>query len=241
MVTAISTAPSSTDAGGAAGLRTVLALDAAAGACSAALWRAGAIAARRFEVMAEGQAAALMPMIEEVMAEGRAAYRELDRVAVTVGPGGFTGLRIALAAARGIGLAAGVPVLGVTTFAAVAEGVPKAERAGRRLVVLLDGRRGDLFAQAFERASALGAPAVLAPAALAANLPEGRLIVAGDGIALARPVLAGLGRDLAYAEGSGLPDAADVARLAARLPAALLLPARPLYLRAPEARLPAGP
>ena len=88
--------------------------------CSAALWRDGGIVAAHAAEMARGQSVALVPMIQDVMLEAHQAFEELDAVAVTVGPGAFTGLRIGLAAARGMALALGVPCLGVTTLETVA-------------------------------------------------------------------------------------------------------------------------
>ncbi|MCB2100253.1 MAG: tRNA (adenosine(37)-N6)-threonylcarbamoyltransferase complex dimerization subunit type 1 TsaB, partial [Rhodobacterales bacterium] len=108
---------------------TLLALDSATGACSAAVRAGGALVAHRFQAMARGQAEALMPMAAEVLAEAGLTATDLDGVAVTRGPGAFTGLRIGLSAARGLALAAGVPCLGVTTFQALAEAVPDAELA----------------------------------------------------------------------------------------------------------------
>ena len=93
---------------------SVLGIDTSAAACSAALWRDGAVIAREHAAMARGHAESLMPMVERVMRG--AAYESLDAVAVTAGPGAFTGLRIGLAAARGIALAAGIPAIGVSAF-----------------------------------------------------------------------------------------------------------------------------
>src|SRR5262245_1095256 len=132
-----------------AAFERILALDSSGGACSVALWRRDAVVARRYRAMTRGHAEALMPMIVETMAAAAEAFPALTAVAVTVGPGAFTGIRIGLAAARGIGLAADIVVTGVTTFAAVAEAVPEAERAGQKLLVLLDSKRGDLFVQQF--------------------------------------------------------------------------------------------
>src|SRR5215475_8271992 len=138
---------------------TILALDSSGAACSTALWRRGTVVARRYRAMERGHAEALMPMLVETMAEAGEALRALTAVAVTVGPGAFTGIRIGLAAARGIGLAAGIPVVGVTTFAAVAAAVSETERAGRRLLVVLDSKRGDVFVQEFAaEARAVGSP-----------------------------------------------------------------------------------
>jgi len=188
--------------------------------------------------MMRGHAEALMPMLVETMAEAGETLRALTAVAVTVGPGAFTGIRIGLAAARGIGLAANIPVVGVTTFAAVAEAVSDVERADRKLLVLLDSKRGDVFVQEFtsERA-AVGAPAILSPDAVSQRLASGSHVLAGDGIAVVRPCLDAASLDVGYSTVDGPADAFWVARLAARSVAERTgLPPAPLYLRAPEVR-----
>ena len=131
----------------------VLALDAAGGACSVALGRAGAdgvdvVATARRE-MAHGHAVALVPMIAEVMEKASRAMADLDAIAVGIGPGGFTGLRIALATARGLGLALGKPVIGISNFQAAAAMLP-AEARGGDIVVLLDSRRSEPYAASLD-------------------------------------------------------------------------------------------
>jgi tRNA threonylcarbamoyladenosine biosynthesis protein TsaB len=214
---------------------SVLAFDSAGSGCSAAVLHEGGIAAQRAAPMARGQAEALMPMIAAVLAEARLAIEALDLVAVTVGPGAFTGLRIALAAAHGLGLAAGLPVLGITSFAAVAAQVPVEARGGRALVVALDSRRDELYLQAFGTdGSPEGPGALVPPTEFAAWVPDRALILAGDG---APRLAAALGpRPLSIAPGPGIADAADVARLAAAAWRPGFRPPRPrpLYLRAPD-------
>lgn len=226
------------------GSPTILALDCSAAACSVALWHDSAVVAHRFEVMTRGQAEALMPMVEAVMGLAALRYAELDLVAATVGPGSFTGLRIGLAAARGIALAAGIPVIGVTSFAAVAESVPPAVQAGRHLAVAIDDRRGGIYWQEFDEGrQPVADPAAVdgdqLPALLSAWPEVPGLLVVGDGAAvLARAVGTGLPLHVELALGAEPPDAVFVARLAARLQAeaATGLPPVPLYLRAAEAR-----
>jgi tRNA threonylcarbamoyladenosine biosynthesis protein TsaB len=218
---------------------SVLAFDTAGNGCSAAVLRDGKIAARRFAAMARGQSEQLLPMIETVLGEAGLVIGALDLIAVTVGPGAFTGLRIGIAAARGLALASGVPALGITSFAAVAAQVPRAARAGRALVVALDSRRAELYLQAFDADGVpLGDGALVAPADLADWVPSGSLLLAGD----AAPTLAAAlaGRHPEIAAGSGIADAADMARLAAVAWQPGLRPAspRPLYLRAPDTTAP---
>lgn len=214
----------------------VLGLDTATAGCSAALWDGDRVVARRAEPMARGQAEWLVPMAQAVLAEAGIGFDRLDRIAVTVGPGAFTGLRIALAAARGFAVAAGLPVVGITTFDAVAHGLDPAERAGRALLVAVDSRRAEPYLQMFGPDLApLGEPAMLEPAAVPGWLSPGPLLVAGDGAAALRPLLEGR-PDTAFATGPGLPDAAVVAALGAARAAGL--PAQPFYLRPPDVSLP---
>ncbi len=221
----------------------LLALDSAGAACSAAFWSAGAICARRFEAITRGQSERLVPMIEAVMAEAGAAYDALDAVAVTLGPGSFTGVRIGLATARGLALACARPVIGVSNFEAVAAAVPETERRGRSLAVLIDAKRRELFAQAFSaELTPLAAPRAVAPEALDGILPRGPLVLAGDAVTQARAALRAAGRDFVIASSPGLADAARVATLAATrpLPAPDAAPPRPIYLRGPAVTLADG-
>ncbi len=221
----------------------LLALDAAGSACSAALWAGERVVARRFEAMSRGQSERLLPMIQEVMEEAGCGFADLDAVAVTLGPGGFTGVRIGLATARGLALAQGLPLLGVTSFEAVAAAVPAAERAGRTLAVALDAKRADLYLQAFAvDGKPEGSALALSPEALDAALPPGPLLLAGDAAGTAAKALRDAGREAALASSPGLADAAWVAALAAARPlpeSAAPIP-RPLYLRPPDVTLPGG-
>ncbi|PWC89114.1 peptidase [Azospirillum sp. TSH100] len=233
----------------------VLGLDTATSGCSAALWdgtagqdagrdanweKGARVTVRRSPPMARGQAEVLVPLAQEVLAEAGAGFADLDRIAVTVGPGAFTGLRIALAAARGIAVAQDLPVIGITSFDAIAHGVPEAERDGRFLLVAVDSRRTEPFLQLYDAdLVSVGEPAMPDPAAIPGWLdglyPSGPLLVAGDAAAALVPLLSGRA-DLAVASGDGLPDAAVVAALGAVRPAGL--PAEPLYLRPPDVTLP---
>ena len=97
-----------------------------------------------------GQAEALLPLIDDVVREAGLTASGLDIVAVTTGPGSFTGIRVGIAAALGIALAADLPLIGVTSFEAVVETVPSEARAGRHLLVALESRRADLYVQFFD-------------------------------------------------------------------------------------------
>ena len=216
----------------------ILAIDTAAGACSAAVWSDGAVHQRLVE-LSRGHAETLLPLLLATMADAGCTFPDLDLLAVTVGPGAFTGLRVGLAAARGLALAARLPCVGVTTLAAVAAAVPPAETAGRPLLVVLDSRRADLYAQVFLNGAAAGDPTVVAAddlPRLLANaplLPAGPVAVAGDGAAMALPALTAAGIEASAASSPGYPEAASVAAIAAAVPAGGLLPPVPLYLRPP--------
>ncbi len=218
----------------------ILAFDTSGAGCSAALVGIdGAILARRAEPLVRGHAERLMPMIAEVLQEAGIAPAALDAVAVTVGPGAFTGIRIDLAAAQGLALAASRPLFAISSFDAVAVAVPEAERAGRALVIVIDSRRADFFVQVQSAKGAAGAPLALDPAMLPSALPVGELLLAGDGAERAAAVLEAAGRRVAVARHQGPPDAADVGCVALALRRAGTPPAPvvPLYLRAPDVTL----
>ena len=124
-------------------LRPVLAFDTAGPWIEACLRFADGRALHRLEPMEKGQAERLMPLLSELMAEAGLTWRDLGRIAVGTGPGNFTGVRIAVAAARGLALASGCPALGVTRLEALAHGLP------RPLTVIEDARRGEVYVQNF--------------------------------------------------------------------------------------------
>ena len=209
--------------------------------CSTALWRDGGVVARCWAEMARGQSEALVPMIQDVMIEAKHAFEDLDAVAVTVGPGAFTGLRIGLAAARGMALALGVPCLGVTTLETIAHGVDKAVRSGRNLLTVLDTKREDIYVQAFDQGlDPIGPAAAVAIEAVREFLPMEAVVIAGDVAERVLGVLEQEFPDITKAPGPGIPDAAVVAEIAAarwHLGQDAPLP-EPLYLRPPDAKLP---
>jgi tRNA threonylcarbamoyladenosine biosynthesis protein TsaB len=224
---------------------TLLALDSAGQACSVAVWRDDALAAHRLAAMARGHGERLLPMVAETMKAASLEMAALDAIAVTIGPGSFTGLRIGLAAARGLGLALARPVVGITSFLATAAALSAEQREGREILVALDTRREDLFLQRFDSALRALEPArLITPHALIAALPPGPLLLAGDGLPLLAAILP-RGRDIAFAPGPGHADAAQFAGLVARLlaqggdaPEGPLLMPDPFYLRAPDVKLP---
>lgn len=218
----------------------ILALESSGAACSAAFYEDGRLRARRFERRARGQAERLMPMVTEVAAEAGAELASVDLFAATVGPGAFTGLRIGLATLRGLALSAHRPMLGVTSLEAIAHGTTPEERSGRRLLVLIESRRSELYAQSFASDLApLDAPRAVPAATLAEAYAGERLLLAGDAAARAEAELNAAGCELTWSSASDVPDAAIVATLAAaRVHLARTAPPAPLYLRPADTTLP---
>jgi tRNA threonylcarbamoyladenosine biosynthesis protein TsaB len=203
----------------------ILAFDTAGPWCVAALCAGSTVRASASEEIATGQAERLMPMLEGVLSAGGAGWRDLAAVGVGTGPGNFTGVRVAVAAARGIAMGLGVPAIGVGLLEARAEGL------ARPLGVVEDARRGEVYLQSFGTGADEG-PLLLDPSDIAPAF--GDLPLAG-GAAAAVAALTG-----AAVLAPALPLAVAIARIAAqRLGAPQPRPA-PLYLRAPDA-VPSAP
>lgn len=218
----------------------VLGFDSAGAGASAAVLRGDTIVAAREAAQERGQAEILLPMIAAVLQEAGIAATSLDAIGVTVGPGSFTGLRIGIAAARGLALAAGVRAVGISRFAAIAARFPPSRRGDRLLLVALDTKRDDFFLQLF-RADGEEAPFLASGDAAAHLLPRAPLVLAGDGAERIAADFAG--RNIVVAPDADAPCAEPVARLAADALASgqPLSPPRPLYLRAPETTQPRKP
>jgi tRNA threonylcarbamoyladenosine biosynthesis protein TsaB len=214
----------------------VLALDTAGSACSVALGRGTMVLGHERREMRHGHAEALLPMIDRVTTMAGLVPGDIDDVAVSVGPGGFTGIRAGLAAAQGLALAARARLVGVSSFAAVAAFVPPANTP---ILVALDSRREDLYMQIFAGdGSPLGAPAAILPEGLsrfvAETVGDAKLRVAGDAAETAAAALVDRD-DMGLLIGSA-PDALGV--LAAARCEGFIAQARPLYLRPPDVSFP---
>ncbi|MGH6702088.1 MAG: tRNA (adenosine(37)-N6)-threonylcarbamoyltransferase complex dimerization subunit type 1 TsaB [Bradyrhizobium sp.] len=215
----------------------VLAIDTALEACSAAVLDTGGagIVAHESLPMLRGHAEALMPLVARVIERAGLDFAALDRIAVTTGPGSFTGLRVGLSAARGIALAAGKPAVGVTTLTAYAAPVV-GQNVDQPVISAIDARHGQVYFQ----------------------------VVGGDGSPLLRPRLAPIAEALGAArygapylvgnaakiladrwppdapppfkvDDKTAPDIAWVAWVGAAV-SPDTAPARPYYLRAPDAK-----
>jgi len=219
----------------------VLAFDSSGGGCSAAVLSGDLVLAQESAPMLRGQAEHLVPMIARVMAAAGIGFGELDLVAVTLGPGAFTGVRIGIATAQGLALATGLPALGLGSFEAVAASVPAELLEGRALLVAIESRREELYLQAFERERApAGEGSLVAADHWRSAAPAGPLVLAGDGAARLGSALRG--RDLAIAPGPGTIDAGALGRLAGEHWQAGLRTDRlePRYLHAPDVTLAKG-
>jgi tRNA threonylcarbamoyladenosine biosynthesis protein TsaB len=211
----------------------ILAVDTALPACSAALFDSakGCILARAFEPMATGHAERLATMVRDVMASAGEEFESIDRIAATVGPGTFTGLRIGLSFARGLAVALSRPVAGISTLQALAATVIENPDA-LPIAAAIDARRGNIYFQHFGAGlRPSGVPRVCTPEEAAAALPAGPCLAVGSGA----PLLAlATGSRLCLLEANQATDAATVARLASSDDN--ILPPKPLYLRSHDAK-----
>ncbi len=222
----------------------LLAIDTTGSACSVAVGRGSMVLAAERLALRYGHGEVLLPMVDRVVAAAGLQPAAVDIVAAAVGPGGFTGIRVGLGAARGIALALQARAIGVTSFAAVAAALADDPHSADVLLVALDSRRDDFYVQLYDRRAAapLAAPQAVLPGALADHVATAvgaaPLLIAGG---RAEAAAAALGRRAAIeiAPGSA-PDATGVLAAAWRRaesdPAGS--PLRPLYLRPPDVSLP---
>ena len=215
----------------------ILAIDTALDACAAAILDTDAerMIARESQAMKRGHAEALMPLIGRVMKASGIGFAGLDRIAVTTGPGSFTGLRVGLSAARGIALAAGKPVVGLTTLAAYA--APVVDRnAGRPVISAIDARHDHVY---FQAVSGDGGALVLPCVAPVEEALAASRFGAPHLVGNAAKILADRWPKDApppfQVDDQPAPDIAWLAWLGAAV-SPDSAPARPYYLRAPDAK-----
>src|SRR5262249_10021380 len=219
---------------------TILALDTSMGACWAGALRAGSTARGLFAreaLMARGHAEALMPMIAEVMEEAGLDFAALDLVAATTGPGSFTGVRIAIAAARGLALVTAAKLYGVDTLTVMARSA-RATRGGGHgpFAVVVDAQRGMLYLGLYDDAGRkLDGPLLMSPDDAVPLLRKDLRTAVGSGALLFAEAAAQRGRKVQIALPGLQPSAAALAEIA--LESGETVPIlRPLYLRPPDAR-----
>ncbi len=227
----------------------ILALDTAFTRCTVAVFDTagdGRLLACAEPEIGKGHAERLTGVVDHVLAEAAATYGDLSRIVVTTGPGSFTGIRVGVAAARGLALALDIPAVGVSTLEALAHSALDAaggDGAGAAVLSLLDARRGVVYAALFSGSGApLAQPSALQPQEISAYVAAARaafpetvftgLRLVGTGVSLVKYNLAAM--DPVVTGESDRIDPASLARLGARLPADE--PPRPLYLRSADAK-----
>ncbi|WP_298160242.1 tRNA (adenosine(37)-N6)-threonylcarbamoyltransferase complex dimerization subunit type 1 TsaB [Brevundimonas sp.] len=199
----------------------VLVIDTALDACTAGVFEDGRALGVRSEVMARGHSERLGGFVRDAVAEAGGGFEALDRIGVTVGPGSFTGLRVGLAFAQGLGAALDLPVVGVSTLEALARSADGGQGA---TAAVIDARRGQVYLQLFEAGRPASEPEALSLEDAVARLSGRAWRITGSGAALVG------------GEPSTLtaPDPAALGTLTAALDPTTR-PPRPLYLRAPDA------
>jgi tRNA threonylcarbamoyladenosine biosynthesis protein TsaB len=220
----------------------ILAIDTALDACAAAVLDTAQnkLIAQESLAMKRGHAEALMPLIARVIKESGIAFSALDRIAATTGPGSFTGLRVGLSAARGIALAAGKPVVGVTTLTAYA--APAVSESGEQPIIsAIDARHDHVYLQVVSgNGGSLVTPRV-APVSEALDAARfGAPYLVGNAARILAERWPADAPPPVKVDPQPAPDIAWVAWLGAAVNPDVAL-ARPFYLRAPDAKPPKDP
>ncbi|MCC7305815.1 MAG: tRNA (adenosine(37)-N6)-threonylcarbamoyltransferase complex dimerization subunit type 1 TsaB [Alphaproteobacteria bacterium] len=214
-------------------MRNILAFDTAMSACSAGVYRAqDQKIFSKIVPLERGQGERLMPLIGEVLEEAGFGYEQIGALVTTLGPGAFTGLRIGMAAAKGMALALDIPLLGISNLHALALQYAHKKKPDRNLAVLIETRREDFYFQLFSNEGiALSDPAALAADEIRKQTAE--CILIGDGVA----------RFSGKAEGPAVPDAGYIAALLARQGEGQIFTyaIEPLYLRPADTTSPKKP
>jgi tRNA threonylcarbamoyl adenosine modification protein YeaZ len=218
----------------------ILALDTSMGACSAAVLSGEGETRKlvaRQEAMERGHAEALMPMVADVMAEAGLAPSALDVLAATTGPGSFTGVRIAIAAARGLALVTKAKLFGIDSLTVMAREARRSGAAGQGpFAVAIDARREMLYVALYDAAGEKReGPLLISPDAVAAALPRDLQVAVGSGAYLLAAAAGRRGHRIEAKLPELQPSAAALAEIASESGATTPL-LRPLYLRPPDAK-----
>jgi tRNA threonylcarbamoyladenosine biosynthesis protein TsaB len=227
----------------------ILAIDTALNACSVALMDGRTTIAFSHEIRSRGHAEKLLPTIQDLMQGNGFKFADLNSIGVTIGPGTFTGLRIGLAAARAISLTANLPCIGVSTLECLAASVTEAEANGRAIVPLIDARRQEIYHQTFqynkvdaEFPNPLSDPKASNIDEMLSILPTAPTFIFGSGAELLTNLDGFNAETMTLLEKEPDPDARLVAQIALKKLQKndFTSPPAPLYLRAPDAKLPGG-
>jgi tRNA threonylcarbamoyl adenosine modification protein YeaZ len=218
----------------------ILALETSMGACSAAVLRSDGREQELFsrqEMMERGHAEALMPMVADVMAEARLDFTDLDLIAATTGPGSFTGVRIAIAAARGLALVTEAKLFGIDSLTVMARAArDTGVVTDEPLAVAVDARRGMLYFGLYDEAGKrLDGPLLIAPDDAADLLPRNLRFAVGNGGGLLAEAAAHGEQAIEARLPELQPGAAALADIATESSETIPL-LRPLYLRPPDAK-----
>lgn len=212
----------------------ILALDTSLDRTSVAVTDGRRIVETRVEPMDRGHAERLLPMVREVLEAAGRTIEDVERIAVTTGPGSFTGIRVAIAAARGFGLTLGRPVIGVDSLTVLAHSLT--EPASGPVLAAIDARRGEIYAALFDRELNPIIPPFAAEAErVLATVGDRVAVIVGNGAAILAHQAAVTGRRVPAIDPAGGPDPLILARLAAASDPAER-PPTPLYVRPPDAK-----
>lgn len=211
----------------------ILTIDTAGAACQAVVSDGSQILSSKTVTMLRGHGEALVPMMEDALGEAVIGYDDLDRLGVTIGPGSFTGMRVGLAAARGLSGTLKIPVVGIGTLEAMA----LSDRLASGLVVTrcvaIDARNGLVYGQRFDDQGAAMEPAnVMADLVFAASVPTGARLV-GPATAVIAALTRAAGKHVTLGEASQVPSPQALANLAASRDVSD--PPKPLYLKPADA------
>ena len=219
----------------------VLAFDTATSSCAITIWQNHQILAEEQQFIDRGHAEVLVPLIETVLIQANLSYQELDLLAVTTGPGAFTGIRIGLATARSLAVVCNLPLIGITNFEALVNATPKPERLGCKILVVLETKRSDFYICMYdENLSVLVEPQTIDGSGLGLLVQKGTLLLTGDAIERALPFLRVPGLRVVKSTSEYYVNTGIVAELAAGIMGSGLVLEKPLpfYLKPPDVNLP---
>jgi len=231
----------------------LLALDTATELCSAALWLDGEVLERE-ELRARGHGELILPMIEALLAQAGLRLQQLDAIAFGRGPGAFTGVRLAVSVAQGLGYSAGLPLIPISDLRALAAQALRLSPATPRVLVCQDARMAEVYWGCYEHALQNGSQLLAAAGVESVSVPEsvmlpadwshGTVCGAGSGFAAYHSALSATQSQLAAVFPQLLPRAGEIAQLAAADGLGCAVPAedaQPIYLRDNVAKVPAPP